>query len=84
MTSMSRIRIGIAGKGQFQLRQLSWPAVPKNKGKEPATADKAGLLRLPEREALPWYKKVHLDRELGRSLAILMRLKDLRQATIEG
>ena len=89
---------------------------PTNKGKEPATADEAGLRRFLEGEVLPWYKtrekelanrplireqafgealdpyklerlgryEVHLDRKLERMLAMLLRLKDLRQGTVEG
>jgi hypothetical protein len=89
---------------------------PDKQGKEPATADEAGLRRFLEGEVLPWYEtrekelanrplireqafgealdpyklerlgryEVHLDRKLERTLTMLLRLKDLRQGTVEG
>ncbi len=85
-------------------------------GKEPATADEAGLRRFLQAEVLPWFEtrerelanrplirqqafgealdpdklerlgryEVHLDRKLERMLAMLLRLKDLRQGTVAG
>ena len=87
----------------------------KRGGKEPATADEAGLRRFLENEVLPWFEtrrkefanrplireqafgealdpsklerlgryEVHLDRKLERMLAMLLRLKDLRQGAVE-
>ena len=89
---------------------------PDKQGKEPATADEAGLRRFLENEALPWYEtretelanrplireqafgealdpyklerlgryEIHLDRKLERMLAMLLRLKDLRQGPVAG
>ena len=89
---------------------------PDKQGKEPATADEAGLQHFLEKEVLPWFKtrrkeltsrplireqafgealdpdklerlgryEVHLDRKLERMLAMLLRLKDLRQGTVAG
>jgi hypothetical protein len=67
---------------------------------EPATADAEGLRRFLEGEVLPWQAfgesldpdklerlgryEVHLDRKLERTLAMLLRLKDLRQGAIAG
>jgi hypothetical protein len=85
-----------------------------DEGKEPATADVAGLRRFLEKDVLRWFEsrkkelanrplireqafgesldphklerlgryEVHLDRKLERMLAMLLRLKDLRQGEV--
>src|SRR3954451_2774660 len=106
----------MAGSGSASAPKPDTEQHSERHGKEPATANEAGLRCFLEGEVLLWYKtrreelanrplireqafgealdpyklvrlrryEGRLDRKLERMLAMLLRLKDLRQGTVAG